>query len=173
MLNITTDFKRRGIIKRLMVTPLQRYEWIVANILTQSLLAVVLTLIMFLVAKLAFNSSAFPEAYSWLLIFLGAVLFTGMGMFISGFIKDVEAASAIGNAIAFPMMFLSGSFWPIEMMPPYMQIVAKLLPLTYFSEGLRIAMVYGRIEISDFIIVFALALIFILLGSFMTRWEEE
>jgi len=45
-----------------------------------------------------------PDAYALTLIFLGSVMFSGVGMILSGLVRDVEAASAIGNAIAFPMM---------------------------------------------------------------------
>jgi ABC-2 type transport system permease protein len=43
----------------------------------------------------------------------------------------------------FPMMFLSGVFFPIQQMPWYMQDVAKFLPLTYASDALRKVMVLG------------------------------
>jgi len=102
-------------------------------------------------------------------------MFSGIGMLLSGLVKDVEAASAIGNAIAFPMMFLSGAYWPVELMPDYMQTIAKALPLTYFSEGLRSAMVYRYTEgiIINMTIVSALAVIFIIIGSLVTRWKEK
>jgi len=65
-------------------------------------------------------------------------------MMIAGLVKDPEAASGIGNAIALPMMFLSGSFWPVEIMPKYLQTIAKFLPLTYFSDGSRGRDDFGR-----------------------------
>jgi ABC-2 type transport system permease protein len=175
VLSITTDLKRRGIIKRFMVTPLRRYEWVLANILNQTVLAITLTILMMGIARLAFNVRALPGFFSWALIFLGALLFTGMGMFLAGLVKDVEAASALGNVIAFPMMFLSGAFWPLEIMPSYLQFVAKFLPLTYFSEGLRYTMIYQNPSLAtmDFLVVGVLAIAFMLLGFFTTKWREE
>ncbi len=171
----TTEFKRRGIIKRLSITPLGKMEWILGNVLSQTLLNLMLTGIIIVVGWLVFSVQAIPDIYSIILIFLGSILFSGMGMLLSGLIKDVEAASAIGNAIAFPMMFLSGAYWPVEVMPDYMQAIAKVLPLTYFSEGLRSAMIYKYTEgiITNTIIVAVLAVIFIILGSLMTRWKEK
>jgi len=43
----------------------------------------------------------------------------------------------------FPMMFLSGVFFPIQQMPWYMQDISKVLPLTYATEALRKVMVLG------------------------------
>ena len=107
-----TEFKRRGIIKRLSITPLTKMDWIVGCILSQTLLNLMLTGIMIGVGWVVFNVRVIPDAFTIVMIFLGSVMFSGIGMTLSGLIKDVEAASAIGNAIAFPMMFLSGTYFP-------------------------------------------------------------
>ncbi len=171
----TTEFKRRGIIKRFSITPLSKIEWILGNVLSQTLLNLMLTAIIIVVGRLVFSVQAIPDIFSIILIFLGSVMFSGIGMLLSGVIKDVEAASAIGNAIAFPMMFLSGAYWPVEFMPDYMQSIARVLPLTYFSEGLRSAMIYEYTEgiITNTIIVSVLAAAFILIGSLVTKWKEK
>jgi len=171
----TTEFKRRGIIKRLSITPLAKVEWILGNILSQTLLNIMLTVIVIAIGWLVFGVQAIPDAISVVLIFLGSVMFSGIGMTLSGIIKDVEAASAVGNAIAFPMMFLSGTYWPIEFMPTYMQSFSRVLPLTYFSEGLRYAMIYKYSEgiLTNMIIISALATAFIIVGSLVTRWKEK
>jgi len=171
----TTEFKRRGIIKRLSITPLAKIEWILGNVLSQTLLNLMLTAIMIVVGWLVFNVRAIPDVFSLLLIFLGSVMFSGIGMILSGLVKDVEAASAIGNAIAFPMMFLSGAYWPVEFMPGFLQSFARVLPLTYFSEGLRSAMIYKYSEgiFTNMAIILVLAVVFIVVGSLVTRWKEK
>jgi len=171
----TTEFKRRGIIKRLSITPLGKIEWILGNVFSQTILNLMLTGIMIAVGWLVFNVQAIPDAFSFLLIFLGSAMFSGIGMLLSGLVRDVEAASAIGNAIAFPMMFLSGAYFPLEFMPDFVQSIAKVLPLTYFSEGLRSAMIYKYSEgiFTNMAIVSVLAMAFIVLGSLVTRWKEK
>lgn len=171
----TTEFKRRGIIKRLSITPLAKIEWILGNVLSQTLLNLMLTAIIIVVGWLLFSVQAIPDAVSISLIFLGSVMFSGIGMILSGFIKDVEAASAIGNAIAFPMMFLSGTYWPIEFMPTYLQAFSRILPLTYFSEGLRYAMIYnyGAGIVTSMAVVSVLAAVFIIVGAIVTQWKEK
>jgi ABC-2 type transport system permease protein len=47
------------------------------------------------------------------------------------------------TTIMFPMMFLSGVFFPIEQMPWFMQAISKVLPLTYVADSLRKVMVLG------------------------------
>ena len=166
----STEFKRRGIIKRLATTPLTKLDWILGNILSQTLLNLLLTAAIIVVGWLVFGVQAIPDVYALLLIFSGSVMFSGIGMVLSGFIKDVEAASAVGNAITFPMMFLSGTYWPIEFMPQILQQISKAMPLTYFSDGLRNAMIYQYLPgvFSNLAIILALAAVFMVLGVFTT-----
>ena len=170
-----TEFKRRGIIKRLSITPLTKIDWILGNVLSQALLNLMLTAIMIAIGWVLFNVRIIPDAITIAMILLGSIMFSGIGMALSGFIKDVEAASAVGNAIAFPMMFLSGTYFPIEMMPEYLRTVSNALPLTYFSQGLKSAMLYkdaGGIYF-NMAIVAVLAVAFIIVGALVTRWKEK
>jgi ABC-2 type transport system permease protein len=171
----TTEFKRRGVIKRLSMTPLTKMDWIVGNVLSQTILNLMLTAIILVIGWVVFNVQVIPDIPSITLIFLGSIMFSGIGMLLSGLVKDVEAASALGNAIAFPMMFLSGTYFPVEIMPSYMQSIAKVLPLTYLSEGLRNAMIFKYPEgiYINMAIIAVLAVVFIVLGSLVTRWKEK
>ena len=77
--------------------------------------------------------------------------------------------------INFPLMFLSETYFPLEMMPSYLQTISKALPLTYFSEGLKHAMIYKNPEgvYLNMAIVAVLAVIFIIVGSLVTKWKEK
>ncbi len=171
----TSEFRRNGIIKRLAATPLDKRSWIIGNLLHQALLALMLTLVMIGVGWVVFGVQAIPGPYALGLIFLGSVVFCGMGLTLGGMIKDIEAANAAGNAIAFPMMFLSGAFFPLEMMPDFMNAIAKVLPLYYFHDGLRKIMIYGNPEgaVLPFAIFAVLAVVFVFVGIRMTKWGEE
>jgi ABC-2 type transport system permease protein len=171
----SSEFKRRGIIKRLSLTPLTKLDWIIGNILSQAVLNLILTAIMIGVGWLIFGVSVVFDALTIILLFLGSVMFSGIGMTIAGIFKDIEAANAAGNAIAFPMMFLSGTYFPLDMMPSYLQTISKVLPLTYFSDGLRYAMVYNFPEgvYTNLAVVAVLAVAFIIVGTVFTRWKEK
>ena len=171
----TTEFRRRGVLKRLATTPLTRFEWVLGNIVSQTILAFLLVAVMITVAWAAFGLQAIPDLLTLLLIVVGAAMFSGIGLVLAGVITDVEAASAAGNAIAFPMMFLSGSFWPVEVMPSYLQAVSQVLPLTYFSNGLRSALIFHHLPsiLTSLGVVAVLAVIFLGVGSAITRWQER
>ncbi len=107
-------------------------------------------------------------------IITGAIAFSSIGMVPCGFVKDVEPASGAGNAIAFPMMFLSGAFWSIEMMPEYLQTVAMFLPLYHFHQGLMQIMILQNPPqaLWPFIIVLTFAVVFTILAARVTKWKE-
>ncbi|MEF8832337.1 MAG: ABC transporter permease [Candidatus Thermoplasmatota archaeon] len=169
-----SEFKRNGILKRLTATPLKKRDWILANVGQQTVLAFALTAVMILIAVLVFGAQAYPGPYAIGLIFLGAVAFCSVGIVLGGLIKDVEAASGAGNAIAFPMMFLSGAFIPVESFPDYLQTVAKFLPLYYFHQGLREIMILQNPSdaLLAYLVVGIFALIFIILAIKTTRWKD-
>jgi len=172
--SVISELRRNGTVKRLAATPLPKRSWIMSNVFQQTILAFMLTAVMIIFARIIFGVSALPNLYALLLIFIGAVTFASIGMILGGVIKDVEAASGAGSAIAFPMMFLSGAFWPIEMMPSYMQTIAKCLPLYYFHDGLRNIMILDNLSGSyvPFLVMGTLAVIFIGIAIKITKWKE-
>jgi ABC-2 type transport system permease protein len=76
-------------------------------------------------------------------IVLGAVAFLSLGYVLASFTKTEDAANGLTQVVQFPMMFLSGVFFPIAAMPPFLQGIARLVPLTYLADALRQVMVGG------------------------------
>ena len=68
-----------------------------------------------------------------------------------------------------------GTYFPIEIMASYIQTTSKVLPLTYFSEGLKYSMLHKYLEgiYFNMAIVAVLAVAFIIVGAFVTRWKEK
>jgi ABC-2 type transport system permease protein len=172
--NVNTELRQKGIIRKLSTTPITRTEWILSDILFQFILAVISTFAMLLVSYGVFNVSLYINAWLPAFILLDVFTFVGIGMILTRFVKEAQSAAAAANAISFPMMFLSGSFFPIEMMPGFLQTLAKTLPLYYVNEGLRASMIFednvAALFDSEIIGLFA-AVVFIL-GIIATKWEE-
>ena len=86
-------------------------------------------------------------AGSWLviggLVLLGSLTFIALGYVIGSFASTEDAANGMTSIVQFPLMFLSGTFFPIDAMPDALKTVARALPLTYLGDGLRQAMVDG------------------------------
>jgi len=69
--------------------------------------------------------------------------FVGLGIVLTSITSDQQTATMLMTTLMFPMMFLSGVFFPIQQMPWYMQDISKVLPLTYATDALRKVMVLG------------------------------
>ena len=79
-----------------------------------------------------------PASSAWQaipLLFMGVVAFYAVGAIIGAFANTAEAVAAISNVIMVPMAFLSGSFFPIDMMPSFLKSIAHALPLYYLNDG--------------------------------------
>jgi ABC-2 type transport system permease protein len=71
------------------------------------------------------------------------VTFTAIGYVIASYAKTEESANALTSIVQFPLMFLSGIFFPIDFMPEFLRPIAAVLPLTYLGDALRQVMVGG------------------------------
>jgi ABC-2 type transport system permease protein len=74
---------------------------------------------------------------------VGVITFSIMGIALAGLCRNADAASAAGMAIALPMQFLCGTLIPLQGLPPLLRRIAYALPLTYFVQALRGAMLTG------------------------------
>jgi ABC-2 type transport system permease protein len=136
--------REKLILKRLGATPLRRWTLVASNIVVRLLIALVQTVLIVAIGIALFDVAIVG---SMLLAFgfvvLGAVTFIAIGYLIASFARTEEAANGITSVVQFPMMFLSGIFFPIAFMPAFLQPIAALLPLTYLGDALRQVMVGG------------------------------
>lgn len=169
-----TQYRNNGILRKLATTPLGKSEWIISKMLYQTVVILISASLIIVVAKLVYNVTAVPNVVTLLLLFVGTICFTGIGMIIARFVKDEDAANAAASAVTFPMLFLAGTFIPLETMPDYLQTVAKFLPLTYLNYGLRDAMILGDTAsaLYNMMIVLIAGVIFFVIGSIITDWRE-
>jgi ABC-2 type transport system permease protein len=136
--------RQKLILKRLQATPLRRWQLVGSNVLMRLLIAVFQTAIIVGVGSSLYHVQI---AGSWLLIgaliLLGSLAFIALGYVIASFAKTEESANGLTSVVQFPLMFLSGTFFPIDAMPDALKTVARALPLTYLGDGLRQVMVDG------------------------------
>jgi ABC-2 type transport system permease protein len=169
-----TQYRNNGILRKLATTPLGKSEWIISKMLYQTVVIFISAALIIVVAKLVYNVTVVPNVVTLLLLFVGTICFTGIGMIIARFVKDEDAANAAASAVTFPMLFLAGTFIPLETMPDYLQTIAKFLPLTYLNYGLRDAMILGDTAsaLYNMMIVLIAGAIFFVIGSIITDWRE-
>jgi len=136
--------KEIGTMDGMMVAPINRLSILLGKTIAQTMRGLIQGLI---ILALAVGIFGVAIQGSILLVFalllLGVFSFVGLGIVITSFTKDQETAQMLMMTLMFPMMFLSGVFFPIQQMPWYMQDISKVLPLTYASDALRKVMVLG------------------------------
>lgn len=71
---------------------------------------------------------------------LGITAFLALGVIVGSYAATPEAVAAVANCLMIPMAFLSGSFFPLDAMPEWMQTLARALPLYYLNEGVSAAL---------------------------------
>jgi ABC-2 type transport system permease protein len=136
--------KEVGTLDGMMVAPINRLSIILGKTLGQTARGLIQGAVILALAVGLFGVTIHG---SILLVFglllLGVFSFVGLGIVITSFAKDQETAQMLMMTLMFPMMFLSGVFFPIQQMPWYMQDISRVLPLTYASDALRKVMVLG------------------------------
>jgi ABC-2 type transport system permease protein len=170
-----TKYRKAGILRKLLTMPITRADWILSKMLFMLILSFISTSVILLVGVLVWGLHLQINIFFFILIISTSFLFSGMGMIIGRFVKEEETADMAGGAITFPMMFLAGTFFPLDQMPEFLQTFAQALPLYYVNEGLRNAMIYADLDKTMYFTAFVLAfaLIFFIIGVVFTKWKED
>jgi ABC-2 type transport system permease protein len=142
---IVITFERRiGALERLLLAPMRLQALLAGKVLGGMVFGLATTAVVLIIALLVFGA----VGINWLLLIgasvLSAAAFSALGALISVSVKEVFEAQTLANAFRFPMMFLGGVFVPLVLLPGWLQVVARLLPLTYAVEALRVAMTGGE-----------------------------
>jgi ABC-2 type transport system permease protein len=173
--SISSRFKETGVFHKLATTPLKRYEWILSRTIFNILVSYLGMVVMLIIGVVLFNMKVTVDAVSLVMVAMASLLFSGIGMIIARFVKDPDGADAAANVVTFPMMFLSGTFFELSQMPQFLQTIARVLPLTYVSEGLRAAMIFGQADtaVLNTVLISVMGVISIIVGSLITKWEDD
>ena len=131
-------FRNQSILKRLLVTPLSIWKFFAAEIAAHVLLAMVQAGIILAVGVFVFGGKVHGNIL-WVLAItaLGAIVFLNIGFILSAWAKSPAAASGMGNAVAFPIMFLAGTFFSTAALPWILPQLSLALPLTPMLGALR------------------------------------
>jgi ABC-2 type transport system permease protein len=175
MVNITSEYKKVKLFKQLSLTPLHKMEWLASKVIWYIILSMISFVLLVFVGVYGFG--AHMTLTVWLIPFLilGPMLFSSLGMLVGTVTKSVETASVLGNIITFPMMFLSGTFFPISTMPEYLRNFAHVLPLFYIVEGLNNVMVYNNIgaALIDIAVTLVITVVVFVAAAKVFKWRED
>jgi ABC-2 type transport system permease protein len=173
--NVFPELKKQGVLRRLHTTPLRTWQYFMATMFSQSITGIISIAIQFIVAIAVFNLSV-NGSYPEILIFtvLSIFMILGIGLAIGGWAKNERQAAPLANIVVFPMLFLSGTFFPRFLMPEWLQSVTTYLPLTPVIDGLRQLITENKhlIDIGPQLALIAIWSIIIYAAAFRVfKWE--
>jgi ABC-2 type transport system permease protein len=127
-----------GQFEKLTTTPLRRWEWLLAQTLVNTVIIGLASLLLLGLLVAGTGASIQVTAATALVVpfvVLGVVLFCGVGSLLGSLVSSQDGVIAASNGIALPLLFLSETFVPQDLLPAWLPL--ELSPLTYFTRGVR------------------------------------
>ena len=173
--NVFPELKKMGILRRLSTTPLKVWQYFLATMIGQAVIGLLSLAVMFAVAIGVFHLQVVGNYFELaLFLVLGIVTILGIGLALGGWAKNERQAAPLSNIIVFPMMFLSGTFFPRFLMPEWLQHLSAFLPLTPIIDGIRFIATEGK-HLVDILPQLGLIGIWVIVIYFIAfkvfRWE--
>jgi ABC-2 type transport system permease protein len=161
-----------GFLKEMLVSPVSRFKIMLGRSLGGATVAVFQGIIVFI---LSFFLGFRMDNYSMLLVallfmFMIALLFTALGTAIASLLEDMQGFQLIMNFLIMPIFFLSGALFPIKDLPPALNIVTSLNPMSYGVDGLRGALVLNASHfglMTDFVVLAVVIVLLTSLGGYL------
>jgi ABC-2 type transport system permease protein len=174
LVTIISIYREGGILKRLRATPLRPQTILTAHVLVKLVLTVVTLALTLLAGRryypIHMNVPVFGFTMA-LLISTWSIL--SIGFLIASIVPTARFAQPIAAAILYPMLGFCGLFAPLQSLPPAMQAVARVVPLTYAVSLLQ-GIWKGEAWSAHLGDVAALAVVFVVctaLSAKIFRWE--
>ena len=168
--------REQQVLRRLSASPVSRVNLLAGQVSWRLTVGLVQTVIFVAVGTFALGVR---EQGNWLLFaaasVLGALVFVSMGYCLAGVSRTMEGAVAVAQVVNFPMMFLSGMFFDVQVLPDFLRPVMHVLPPTYLGDAFRQTMV-GFTPLYplwlDFAVLAAFLVLFVGLSLRVFRWEQ-
>lgn len=136
--------KKRGILRRLLATPMPTSDFISAQVLSRLLILMLQVLIMVGAGVLLFKLHFIGNLFNMLVVgVLGGTIFLAIGFALSGISKSEDQVAPLANIITLPMMMLSGVFFSRSNLPGFAHVITDFFPLTYLADALRAIAIEG------------------------------
>jgi ABC-2 type transport system permease protein len=152
--------------EKLATTPLSRAEWLLAQTIVNVVIIGLASLLILGLVVLLTGANVALSVVVIPFVVVAVTLFCGMGALIGSLAGSQDGVIAASNSLALPLLFLSDTFVPPELLPGWFRPIMNLSPLTYFARGVRaVNGGTGNWQL-DLGILFVLAVVFFALGAY-------
>ncbi|MGC8544964.1 MAG: ABC transporter permease [Athalassotoga sp.] len=153
---IAGNYRQNMVLKRLEVTPLNGGLFFFSLAIVRFIASLIAASVTVVLSEIIFSTS---YSINWpaFLIFIsgGVILSLGIGVIFALLSRDLWTILNISTILSITMMLFSDVFFPYSIMPPYMRIISEMLPISYFSQGLRYTLGIEAMHYQDFVILTA------------------
>lgn len=170
-------YRKSGFLKRLYATPLTAFEFLSAQILSR--LGTTLVALSLLFIGISLLIGLHSRGSTWLLLgiaALGATSLIALGLGVAATFSRDEIVNGVLNLLTWPMMLLSGIWFPLDGAPPWLQQVADLFPLTHALKAARAVILDGAglSQVAPSLgYMSVLTIVFLAIGAARFRWRAE
>lgn len=138
------EFRRKGILKRLFVTPLQPKHFISGLVLSRTIICILQLTVVLAIGVFVMGLDIAGDFLSlYVVMLMGIAVFLGIGFCLGSIAKTQESIQGVANLVTLPQMLLSGVFYSIEALPDFIEPFAQALPLSFVANGFREIIVNG------------------------------
>ena len=166
-----------GTLDGLLAAPVHRMSIVGGKVIAQTVRGMIEGLVALALAIFLFG----VDVHGSMALVLGLLLLTvfsivGLGILVTSLAGTEETATMIMMSLLFPMMFFSGVFFPLQLMPSFMQVIAQFFPLTHAVTALRRVVVLGAgisAISTDVIILFGFGIVLLLVALVAFEWAMK
>jgi ABC-2 type transport system permease protein len=170
------EFRRRGILKRLFVTPIKPIDFVIAIVLARMVIVLGQLSIIFSFALFILDANMVGNIVNlYFVIVLGVLMFLTLGFSLGSLAKTQESVGVMATIFIYPQLVLSGVFFPLESLPVFIQPFAEILPLTLVADAMR-SIANDGLQLVDVYFNFIGIAIWIVIGMLVSTklfvWKE-
>ncbi len=161
-----------GIVHKFLVSPTPRVALVLGKALSAGVRGLSQAVIIFLLAlvmSVEINWNPLAMLGVFLAVVLGAAFFSTFSLILASFLKTRERFMGIGQVLTMPLFFASNAIYPTAIMPPWLQAVAHINPLSYEVDALRGLMLAKGVSTfgigTDFAVLFLATAIVVIIGA--------
>ena len=163
-----------GVIHKFLASPTPRGSLVLGKALSTGIKALPQAIVIYLLALLIgvrMNANPLNMLGVVVLVMMGAACFSTFSLIIACLLKTRDRVMGIGQVLTMPLFFASNAIYPVSIMPMWLQVIAKINPLTYIVDGLRTLMLVNPPKtgnlLVDFTVLLVVACVLVVIGSIL------
>lgn len=172
---VIVRYRKNGVLKRLKATPLNALEFLSAQLASRLWLILAVVSVIYIGTNFFVHFIMHGKYLHLLAVFaVGAFSMICLGLVIASRLRSEELADGMLNLATWPMMFLSGVWFSLDGLHPWVQKLGQAFPLTHITTAARAIMLDGAslADVAGHLAILAImSFIFLLLGALLFRWE--